>query len=86
MTASTVRSSGSPLSLLSKGLAPVPRRSTSDFPLPEKNPWGLTHGVLADQDSVPRGGSQGRAGNIKSPGIELEVIDLGIKTHVVPGK
>ena len=29
------------------------------FPLPEKNP--KTHGVLASQDSVPQGGSQGSA-------------------------
>ena len=68
----------------SRGLAPVPPQSTSGFPLPEKNP--KTHGVLAGQDSVPQGGSQGRATRMKNSGIELDVIDLGIKTHVVPGK
>ena len=45
MTASTVRSSGSPLSLFSRGRSPVPPQRTSGFPLPEKNP--KTHGVLA---------------------------------------
>ena len=33
------------------------------FPLPEKNL--KTHGVLAGQDSVPQGGSQGRAWSIE---------------------
>ena len=59
LTASTIRSSGSPLSLFSRGHSPVPPQSTSGFPQPEKNP--KTHGVLASQDSVPQGRSQGRA-------------------------
>ena len=54
------------------------------FPPTGENP--KTHGVLASQDSVPQGGSQGRAWKMKNSGIELEVIDLGIMTHVVPGK
>ena len=45
----------------SRGRSPVLPQSTSGFPLPEKNP--KTHGVLASQDSVPQGGSQGRATN-----------------------
>ena len=62
MTSSTVRSSGSPLSIFSRGRSPVPPQGTSGFPLPEKNP--KTHGVLAGQDSVPQGMSQGRAWSI----------------------
>ena len=69
------------LFLFSRGRSPVLPQSTSGFPLPEKNP--KTHGVPAGQDSVPQGGSQGRAWSIKNSGIELEVIDLGIITHVV---
>ena len=54
---------GSPLSLFSRGLAPVSPQSTSGFPLPEKNP--KTHGVLASQDSVPQGMSHGRPKGFK---------------------
>ena len=53
------------------------------FPPTGENP--KTHGVLASQDSVPQGTSQGRAWKIKNSGIELEVIVLGIITHVVLG-
>ena len=63
MTACTVRSSGSPLSLFPRGRSPVPPQSTNGFPLPEKNP--KTHGDLAGQDSVPQRGSQGRAWSIE---------------------
>ena len=83
MTASTVRSSGSPLSLFSRGLAGSPSEYKR-FPPTGVNP--KTHGVLASQDSVPQGGSQGRAWKMKTSGINLEVIDLGIINHVVPGK
>ena len=44
---------GSPLSLFSRGLAPVPPQNTSGFPLAEKNPQ--THGALAGQDSGSTG-------------------------------
>ena len=82
MTASTVRSSGSPPSLFPGGHTPVPPQSTSGFPLPEKNP--KTHGVLASQDSVPQGReSWPPVKASKNSKIEPEVIDLSVVTHVV---
>ena len=70
------------LFLFSERTLPLLPQSTSGFPLPEKNP--KIHGVLASQDSVPQGGV--KAALRKTSGIELEVIDLRIITHVVPGK
>ena len=80
LAASTVRGSGSPPSLFPGGHSPVPLRSTSGFPSRE-NPE--THGAPAGQDSVPQGGSQGRARSaVENPRIASQVINLDIEIQV----
>ena len=72
---------GSPLSLFPRGRAQVPPQSASGFPLPEKNP--KTHGVLAGYARLVSARKESWPCFMKTSGIELEVIDLGIITHVV---
>ena len=70
LTASTVRGSGSPLSLFPRGHSPV---SYQSFPS-ERKPE--THGAPAGQDSVPSGGQSW-------PFVkQSQVIKLGIVLHV----
>ena len=58
LAASTVRDSGSPLSIFPRGHHQFPSEYKR-LPPSGENP--KTHGAPAGQDSVPRGGSQGRA-------------------------
>ena len=65
----------------SERTSPVPPQSTSGFPLREENP--KTHGAPAGQDSVPQGGSQGRARSaVEKSRITSQVINLSIIIHV----
>ena len=80
LTASTVRGSGSPLSLFPRGRSPVPHHSASGFLFERqpRDPWGSSWprlgpsrgGVMAVREAVPK------------PRIASQVIKLAIALHV----